>query len=146
MTAATDALLAAQNCALEAESYGLGICYLGTTIYNGEIISRILELPQHVVPVTTLVVGYPDESPDLTDRLPSEAVVHYERYHDYNEEKINELYREKESLKLTLDLIRENKLETLAQIFTEKRYTKKDNEYFSEKLIELIREKGFWHQ
>lgn len=74
----TDALLAAQNLCVEAEAHGLGICYLGTTIYTAEEIARILDLPKGVIPVTTIVVGHPDESPELTDRLPLDAVVHCE--------------------------------------------------------------------
>ena len=69
----TDALLAAQNLCVEAEAHGLGICYLGTTIYTAEEIARILDLPKGVIPVTTIVVGHPDESPELTDRLPLDA-------------------------------------------------------------------------
>ncbi|MBN2481096.1 MAG: NADPH-dependent oxidoreductase [Bacteroidales bacterium] len=142
-TAAIDALLAAQNCALAAESFGLGICYLGTTTYNADIISELLNLPKHVVPVTTLVVGFPDESPELTDRLPLEAVVHREKYKEYTREDIDFHYHEKEALESTEMLIRENNVETLAQIFTEKRYTRKDNEQFSSKLLEVIKKKGF---
>jgi len=142
-TAAIDALLAAQNCALEAESKGLGICYLGTTTYNADKIIDILDLPQAVVPVTTLVLGYPANDPGLTDRLPLEAVVHNERYHDYSATDIDRLYIEKESLELTKKLLDENKLNTLAQIFTEKRYTLKDNVFFSKKYLEVIRKQGF---
>ena len=38
MNAATDALLVTQNFCTLAEENGLGICYLGTTIYNPELI------------------------------------------------------------------------------------------------------------
>ena len=69
-TAAIDALLVAQNVALAAEDLGLGICYLGTTTYMAENIIGILDLPELVIPVTTLVIGYPDEDPNFTDRLP----------------------------------------------------------------------------
>lgn len=143
MTAAIDALLAAQNCALEAETHGLGICYLGTTTYNADQIIDILKLPERVVPVTTLVVGYPAGDPGLTDRLPVEAVVHQETYKDYTEADIDLLYAEKEALPLTAQLLKENGLETLAQIFTDRRYTRKDNELFSEKYLEAIRKQGF---
>ena len=67
------ASLARQNLCVEAELKGLGICYLGTTIYTAGEIADILELPKGVIPLTTVVVGYPDESPGLTDRLPLEA-------------------------------------------------------------------------
>jgi nitroreductase len=142
-TAAIDALLVAQNVAIAAESYNLGVCYLGTTTYMAESIIDILNIPKYVVPVTTLVVGYPDESPALTDRLPLEAVVHNESYQNYTTEMINELYREKESLELTKQLLIENNKETLAQVFTDNRYTKKDNVTFSKALLSILEKQGF---
>jgi nitroreductase len=142
-TAAIDALLVAQNVALAAESKGLGICYLGTTTYMAEKIINILELPKLVVPITTLVMGYPDESPGLTDRLPLESVVHYEKYTDYTADSINRIYEEKESMELTLKLLKENNKETLAQVFTDNRYTKKDNLFFSQQYLKVIKMQGF---
>ena len=142
-TAAIDALLASQNVALEAENNGLGICYLGTTTYNAPEISEILNLPEGVVPVTTIVTGYPDESPPLTDRLPMEAIVHQEIYQDFTPEKIERIYSERENSAFTKDLLEINQKETLAQVFTDKRYTKKDNEFFSGKFLEFIKRQGF---
>jgi FMN reductase (NADPH) len=142
-TAAIDALLASQNIALAAESFGLGICYLGTTTYMAEQIISILDLPHLVVPVTTIVMGYPDEVPGLTDRLPLEAVVHFDKYTDFQEERINKLYQDKEALELTGKLLQENKKETLAQVFTDNRYTKKDNLTFSKQLLKVLKEQGF---
>jgi len=143
MTGAIDALLAAQNCALAAESFGLGICYLGTTIYNADQIISILNLPHSVVPVTTLVMGYPDETPELSDRLPAGAIYHKEQYHDFTANDIDRLYEEKEKLPLTAKVVEENKLETLAQIFTTRRYTKKDNVDFSLRYLKVIHCQGF---
>ncbi|HOY32027.1 MAG TPA: nitroreductase family protein [Bacteroidales bacterium] len=143
MTAATDALLAAQNVALAAEANGLGICYLGTTIYNADKLVEFFECPEGVVPVTTLVVGYPDEKPELTDRLPCKAIVHNEKYEKYSPQQIDEMFREKEALPLTKSLIIENQLENLAQIFTQKRYTKKDNVFFSNSFLSVIGQQGF---
>lgn len=142
-TATIDALLAAQNVAIAAESHGLGICYLGTTTYMADKIVEILNIPNNVVPVTSLVIGYPDENPKLTDRLPLDAVVHYEKYTDYDEQKINKLYQTKEQLQETKELIKENGTENLAQIFTDKRYTKKDNVLFSQNFLNLIKKQGF---
>ncbi len=142
-TASIDALLVAQNVALAAESHGLGICYLGTTTYMAEKIISILDIPINVVPVTTLVIGYPDERPDLTDRLPLDAIIHYEKYSDFNEQKINEIYKEKENLDATEELIKINNTKNLAQIFTDKRYTKKDNLHFSKKFLDIVGKQGF---
>lgn len=142
-TASIDALIAAQNAAVAAEAYGLGICYLGTTTYMASEIATVLNCPAGVVPVTTLVVGYPAEDPGLTDRLPLEAVVHQETYRDYTPQAIDHLYAEKEALPLTKQLLEENQLSSLAQIFTQKRYTRKDNEAFSVKFMEFIAKQGF---
>jgi nitroreductase len=145
-TAAIDALLASQNVALEAEANGLGICYLGTATYMADRIIDLLHLPEGVVPVAALVMGHPDEEPGLTDRLPMEAVVHEETYRDYGEEEIDRIYREREASQLTRDLLEENQKETLAQVFTDNRYTRADNIHFSGQYLRVIRRQGFMNQ
>jgi nitroreductase len=142
-TAAIDALLAAQNAAVAAEAFGLGICYLGTTTYQAQKLIDFFNLPKGVVPVTTLVVGYPDENPELVDRLPAKGIVHYETYNEFTPEDIDEIYSEKENLPQTHKLLEENGLETLAQIFTQKRYTLKDNVAFSKVFLKAIADQGF---
>ncbi|MFB6340492.1 NADPH-dependent oxidoreductase [Saccharicrinis sp. FJH62] len=143
MTAAIDALLVAQNVCVAAEDKGLGICYLGTTTYTAQQIIEVLNLPKGVVPVTTVTIGWPDENPEQTDRLPLEAVVHEEIYHDYSEEQIHEFYVFKESLSENKRFVDENKKETLAQVFTDVRYKKADNELFSGLLLDVLQKQGF---
>jgi nitroreductase len=143
MTAAIDALLVAQNTAIAAEIKGLGICYIGTTIYNADKIIEILNLPKGVVPVTTLTIGWPDENPHQTDRLPIEAIIHNEVYKNYSEEEISIYYHEKESLPENIQFVFENKKNRLAQVFTDIRYKKVDNDLFSQKLIEVLKGQGF---
>jgi nitroreductase len=146
MTAAIDALLVAQNICVAAEDFGLGICYLGTTTYMADKIIDILDLPSGVVPVTTVTIGYPDESPGLTDRLPVEAVVHREKYQDYTDVQIDRLYAVKESLDIYQQFVRENKKQSLAQVFTDVRYTKKDNIAFSKSLLNVLKKQNFMNQ
>ena len=143
MTAAIDALLASQNVVLEAEAHGLGACYLGTATYNADKIIEILNLPENVVPVAAIVLGYPAEVPDLTDRLPLEAVVHNEKYGIFDKEKINRVYQEREASDETRELLEINQKETLAQIFTDNRYKKEDNEFFSAKYMDVLKQQGF---
>ena len=143
LNAAIDALLVSQNVCLAAEEKGLGICYLGTVTYNAEQISKILELPQGVIPVAAIMMGYPDESPGLTDRLPLEGVVHYETYKDYSEQDIDRIYAEKEALQETKDLLKENNKETLAQVFTDNRYKKEDNLHFTKQYLKVLQQQGF---
>ncbi len=141
--ATVDAVIAAQNAALSAEENGLGICYLGTTTYMAEKIIDILELPEGVVPVTSLVIGYADEEPELTDRLPLDAVVFNEKYNELSDIEINHFFEEKESSELTKSLIEENQTDNLAQIFTQKRYKKEDNLFFSKEFLKVIEKQGF---
>ena len=145
-TASIDALIAAQNATIAAESHGLGVCYLGTTTYQAGKLVDFFNLPEGVVPVTTLVIGYPDEQAELVDRLPARGIVHYEEYKDYSETDIDEVYAEKEGLEETKNLIDENKLETLAQIFTQNRYPKQMNIDFSKIFLEVIKKQGFMNQ
>ncbi len=143
MTAAIDALLVAQNVCVAAEDEGLGICYLGTTTYTAEKIIDVLELPKGVVPVTTVTAGYPAENPGLTDRLPLHAVIHRDKYRDYTVDDINTYYSEKELLTVNREFVKENKKETLAQVFTDVRYKKTDNELFSKELLKVLKKQGF---
>lgn len=143
VTGAVDALLAAQTFCVAAEEKGLGICYLGTTTYNPNQIIDALQLPKLVFPITTITLGWPDELPEQVDRLPLEAILHQETYHDYSVEDIDRLYAYKESLPENLKFIAENNKESLAQVFTDVRYKKADSEFFSEVLLETLKKQGF---
>lgn len=141
--AVVDAVIAAQNAVIAAEAMGLGTCYMGTVTYNVKPLCQLYHLPQHVVPVACITIGYPAEQPELTDRLPVEAVVHSEIYHDYSADDINRLYSEKENSEFTKQLLQENQLDNLAQIFTQRRYTKADNEHFAQELVEFLIDQDF---
>lgn len=142
-TAMIDALLVAQQFNTAAEANGLGCCYLGTTTYNAPQIAEILQLPRLVVPVTTLTLGYPESMPEQVERLPLEAIVHRETYEDYSLDRVRSLYAEKESLPVNRRFVEENGKETLAQVFTDVRYTRRDNEHFSRIWADFIASQGF---
>jgi nitroreductase len=146
MTAAIDALLVAQTVCIAAESKGLGICYIGTTTYNAHKIIDVFKLPKGVVPITTVTLGWPAEIPDQVDRLPLEAIVHKESYCDYSDESIISFYKTKEGRSDSRQFVVENNKDTLAQVFTDVRYTKADNIYFSEILLQVLRDQGFMEQ
>ncbi|WP_018462758.1 nitroreductase family protein [Segatella paludivivens] len=143
MNASTDALLYTQSFCNLAEEEGLGTCYLGTTIYMPQMIIDTLKLPKLVFPIATITLGWPDEEPNISDRLPLSAIIHNERYEDYTPEKINDYYTEKENLKENIQFVEINKKETLAQIFTDIRYTKKDNQAMSKGMIDALKKQGF---
>lgn len=136
--ATIDATICSQAIATAAESKGLGLCYLGTVNYNAKEIAEVLSLPKGVVPVCCLTMGYPDEQPQVTERLPKQAVVHYEHYKDYSEEDIKRLYKQMEENPVNQAYVKENNKENLAQVFAEVRYAKKDNEEFSLKYKDFV--------
>jgi|SRR5574344_2040806 FMN reductase [NAD(P)H] len=143
---AIDTIIAAQAFCAAAEDKGLGICYLGTTTYNAGPLCELLELPPLVVPLTTITVGYPTEtamSRPLSDRLPMEAVVHEEVYHDFTPEIIDRVYGPKEALPENQQFVTINQRSTLAQVYAGIRYTKADNQRFSQAWIEVLRKQGY---
>ena len=141
--AATDALLFCQTFCNLAEEEGLGCCFLGTTVYMPQMIIDVLQLPELVMPVATITLGWPDELPALTDRLPLDAVMHEETYADYTPERIDRFYAEKEALEENREFVRLNGKQTLAQVYTDCRYTRKDNEAMSAGLLEVLKKQGF---
>jgi nitroreductase len=152
LVASADAMILAQNVCLGFEAKGLGICYMGTTLFSLEGISELLELPETVVPVTTIVVGYPNESPGKRDRLPMEGLVFDERYAPLEPDQIDAVYAEREirgwarymanpELKAMAE---EHGITSLAQFYTSK--IKYDPDYFiprSQEILEFLRAKGF---
>ena len=141
--AAIDALLYTQTLCNLMDEEGLGYCYLGTTVYMPQMIIDTLQLPRLVMPVATLTVGWPAEEGTLSDRLPLESFVHDETYHDYTAADIDRYYSYKEQLPENRHFCEINNKETLAQIFTDIRYTKKDNEAMSAGLLEALHHQGF---
>ena len=143
INAATDALLYTQTLCNLMDEEGLGYCYLGTTVYQPQQIIEALHLPKLTMPVATLTVGWPAEEPALSDRLPLESFVHQERYDDYTGHDIDTYYYNKEHLPENLHFVEINHKETLAQIFTDIRYTRKDNEAMSRELLATLVRQGF---
>lgn len=143
LNAATDALLYCQTFCTLAKAAGLGLCYLGTTLYRPLQIIETLRLPELVMPVATITLGWPDEEPAQTDRLPLGAIVHEETYRPVTAETIDRDYAAKESLPENREFVRVNAKETLAQVFTDCRYTRRDNESMSAGLLDALRRQGF---
>ena len=141
--AAIDALLYTQTLCNLMDEEGLGYCYLGTTVYMPQMIIDVLQLPRLVMPIATLTVGWPAEEPPLSDRLSLERFVHQETYKDYSREDIDTYYNNKEQLEENRHFCEINNKETLAQIFTDIRYTKKDNEAMSAGLLKALTQQGF---
>ena len=94
VNAATDALLYCQRFCDLAEEAGLGLCFLGTTIYQPQPIIDALKLPKLVMPIATITLGWPDETPTPSERLPLSAIRHDETYQPVTAATIDRDYAE----------------------------------------------------
>jgi len=146
-----DAALVSQNVALAAEAEGLGICYLGSTLANGDQIGEILHLPPNVVPAVGFTLGYPAENPELRYRLPLNGMVHQETYQKIKDEDIVNLYQEKEtrgwerymkSARLR-KLVQEHNVTNLAELYTAIKYTRANHQKISRNLISYLKKQQF---
>jgi nitroreductase len=151
--AAFDAVILAQTAALALESHGLGICYMGTTLFRMGEIADFLELPDHVVPVTSLVVGWPDEAPPQRDRLPAAAWIHEERYARPTPESVDRDFSDRDrrgweryrSMGPEMQaLMAEHGITSLAQFYTSRiKYDPDRFAAYSEALRETLAGRGF---
>jgi hypothetical protein len=151
MIAAIDATLVSQTVALAAEARGLGICYMGSTLANCDEIGRLLCLPPGVFPVVGFSLGWPDEDPAPRDRLPLDGLVHREVYQAYSDERIHDIYRERErkgwerymSFPELRARIEESGVTNLAQVYTVVKYTRESHQKFSATVLRYLKEQGF---
>ena len=106
--AATDCAIAAQSAVVAAESVGLGICYIGGIRNDPAKMTELLQLPEQVVPLFGLCLGWPDQDPALKPRLPLSVTLKEETYvedgdrdgiESYDEE-MRAYYRERTNGKL----------------------------------------------
>ena len=143
VNAATDALLYCQRFCDLAEEAGLGLCFLGTTIYQPQPIIDALKLPKLVMPIATITLGWPDETPTPSERLPLAAIRHDETYQPVTAATIDRDYAEKEALPINQHFVAENNVETLAQVFADIRYKASDCEAMSVTLLDALKQQGF---
>ena len=151
--AAFDAIIVAQSAALAFEAHGLGICYLGTTLHSMPEIAALLELPDHCVPVTSMVVGWPDEAPAARDRLPIAAMLHDETYHRPSDEELDRHFADREvrgweryrsAMPERFAQFGEAGITNLAQFYTSDfKYAPQVFDEDSRKLAAFLHERGF---
>ena len=87
---------AAQNAVIAAESLGLGSQYIQEIVWQPYTTLGFFQLPPQVLPVAMLIIGYPEERPQLAPSLPLEAVVHKEVYREPSDEELQEYFAGKE--------------------------------------------------
>lgn len=95
LLAVCDAMIAAQNAVVAAESLGIGSCYIGDIMENCEQQRSLLQLPEYVFPVGMLIFGYPTEQQlrrEKPERVPLSCVVHENAYHTLSDAELEEMW------------------------------------------------------
>jgi len=83
MLASCDALIAAQNSVIAAESLSLGSCYIGDIMENYELHKEMFDLPDYTFPIAMLCYGYPEgdyNNRKSAPRYPSEFIHFKNKY------------------------------------------------------------------
>ena len=98
--ACCDALIAAQNAVIAAESFGIGSCYIGDIMEQYETHKEMLNLPQYVFPICMLVFGYPTPQQlekGYTPRFDEKFIVFENQYRQLSKDEFTEMFAERQS-------------------------------------------------
>jgi len=82
IAAVVDVALMAQNVLLAAESVGLGGVYIGGIRNDPRTVADQLRLPNLVVSVFGMCLGWPAASPEIKPRMPVDMILHQDIYRD----------------------------------------------------------------
>ncbi|MDY7078365.1 MAG: nitroreductase family protein [Chloroflexota bacterium] len=135
-TSFQDTILCAQNLCVAADSMGLGSVYIGAVIEFFADIRDMFQLPQRVLPVVLLCIGYPAATLQPQKKLGVDVIVHEERYREMDDREIinvfDEKYRGQEAE------ITQERLETIAHVCHQV-----SGEELAERCIARITENGY---
>ena len=80
--AAVDAGIVLATFIRAADAAGLGCCPISVIRDHAATVSALLELPERVIPVAGMTLGWPAETGHISARLPLAVTVHEDRYDD----------------------------------------------------------------
>jgi nitroreductase len=95
LIAYADLVAAAQNVVILAEGFGLGSVYIGSIQHEMEKMREFFEIPEFVLPMMVLSLGYPKSIPQKIPKLKREVILHREKYRKPGDEEIRKAFDEK---------------------------------------------------
>jgi nitroreductase len=137
--ACCDALIAAQNAVIAAESFGIGSCYIGDIMERYETHKEMLHLPQYVFPICMLVFGYPTQHQlDLpyTPRFDEKFIVFENQYRHLQQDEFVEMFAERQGRLEKIKSLMEQGLTTVGKAT----YMNKFSADFSMEMRRSVRE------
>ena len=97
--ACCDALIAAQNAVIAAESFGVGSCYIGDIMEQYETHKALFNLPQYVFPICLLCFGYPTEQQKnraQSERFDQKHIVFENTYRRLEKSEFDEMFQDRQ--------------------------------------------------
>lgn len=137
--ACCDALIAAHQAVIAAESFGLGSCYIGDIMEQYETHRELLNLPQYVFPICMVVFGYPTQQQkdrDYTPRFDEKFIVFENQYRRLDRSEFDEMLAERQSRLVKIKSMREQGIVNVAQAT----YVNKFSADFSMEMRRSVRE------
>jgi len=136
-----DASLMAENMVIAAESLGMGSCFLGAAPYRASAIREEYGLPERVLPLVQLVMGYPAEDPPPRPRYPMSFHLFEGEYPSFGEEEIDAAMREMDEGYLAQDYYKRGKFMIRLEGGREESFTYDDYSWTEH----MGRKWGQWH-
>ena len=95
LIAYADLMVAAQNVVILAENLGLGSVYIGSIQHEIDETRKFFGIPEYVLPMMVLSIGYPKSIPQSIPKLKKEVIVHQEKYRKPQDDEIRRAFDEK---------------------------------------------------
>ncbi len=99
--ACSDALIAAQQAVIAAESFGIGSCYIGDIMEQYETHQELFKLPKYVFPIALVCFGYPTEQQSnrpQSPRFDERFIVFENQYQRLTNPELEEMFHERQKL------------------------------------------------
>jgi FMN reductase [NAD(P)H] len=136
-----DTVIAAQTVCTAADSLGLGSVYIGTIFTEPETLrscKQLFELPDEVLPVVLVSMGYPKAKPPIRKKFDINTLVHDEKYHISTDEELKKAVERKyEGRKLEISE-HDRRIDTIKEVCE-----KAHGEEFADEVVQEIKKNGY---
>lgn len=119
-----DSIIACQSGVVMAESLGIGSCYIGDVLENGEAMQKLLNLPRYTMPSCMVIMGYKHDTPvgKLSARCPATDMFMTDRYQLRSKEALESAFNGQEKQAHAVNRLPYGNTGTLADYYYEKKY------------------------
>jgi len=119
-----DAIIACQSGVVMAESLGIGSCYIGDVMENGEAIQMALDLPRFTTPACMVIMGYHQSAISrLSPRCPIDDMFMKDTYQRRNKSQLEEAFKAHEEQAKATNRLPYGNTGNLADYYYGRKYT-----------------------